>query len=90
MMANDLASMLSKSSNQTNNLSTITNMLKGVKNPTDMLMNMAKKNPQSNMILNSKKNGGNPKDMFYELAKQRGVNPEEIINIAKNISGNNS
>lgn len=89
-MANDLANMLSKSSQPTNNLSTITNMLKGVKNPTDMLMNMAKNNPQANMILNAMKNGGNPKDMFYELAKQRGINPEEIINIAKNISGNNS
>jgi hypothetical protein len=89
-MGNDLANMLSKSSQPTNNLSTITSMLKGVKNPTDMLMNMAKNNPQANMILNAMKSGGNPKDMFYELAKQRGVNPEEIINIAKNISGNNS
>lgn len=89
-MANDLANMLSKSSQPTNNLSTITNMLKGVKNPTDMLTNIAKNNPQANMLLTAMKNGGNPKDMFYALAKQKGIDPEEIINIAKNLSGNNS
>ena len=89
-MANDLANMLSKSSQPTNNLSTITNMLKGVKNPADMLTNIAKNNPQANMLLTAMKNGGNPKDMFYALAKQKGIDPEEIINIAKNLSGNNS
>lgn len=89
-MANDLANMLSKSSHPTNNLSTIKNMLKGVKNPTDVLSNIAKNNPQANMLLTAMKNGGNPKDMFYALAKQKGIDPEEIINIAKNISGNNS
>lgn len=89
-MGNELANMLSKSGQPMNSIGAITNMLKGVKNPTDMLMNMAKNNPQANMIINAMKNGGNPKDMFYELAKQKGVNPEEIINIAKNISGNNS
>lgn len=88
-MSNELANMLSKSS-KPNNINNMINMLKGVKNPTDMLMNMAKNNPQANMILNAMKNGGNPKDMFYELAKQKGIDPEEVLNIAKNISGNNS
>lgn len=29
--------------------------------------------------------GGNPQKAFYELAKQRGVDPQAVINMAKNL-----
>lgn len=29
--------------------------------------------------------GGDPQKAFYELAKQRGVNPQAVINMAKNL-----
>ena len=89
MMGNDLANMLSKNS-KPNNFSNMMSMLKGIKNPNEMLMNIAKTNPQANMLVNAMKNGGNPKDMFYELAKQKGINPDEVLSIAKSLSGNNS
>lgn len=88
-MGNDIVNLF-KNMNSGGGLSNIMNMIKGIKNPNEMLSNMAKSNPQVNMLLNTVKNGGNPKDMFYEIAKQKGVNPDEIIEMAKNLTGNNS
>ena len=88
-MGNDIVNLF-KNMNSGGGLSNVMNMIKGIKNPNEMLSNMAKSNPQVNMLLNTIKNGGNPKDMFYEIAKQKGVNPDEIIEMAKNLTGNNS
>lgn len=88
-MGNDIVNLF-KNMNSGGGLSNIMNMIKGIKNPNEMLSNMAKSNPQVNMLLNTVKNGGNPKDMFYEIAKQKGVNPDDIIEMAKNLTGNNS
>lgn len=88
-MGNDIVNLF-KNMNNGGGISNIMSMIKGIKNPNEMLLNMAKSNPQVNMLLNTMKNGGNPKDMFYEIAKQKGVNPDEIIEMAKNLTGNNS
>jgi len=88
-MGNDIVNLF-KNMNSGGGLSNVMNMIKGIKNPNEMLLNMAKTNPQVNMLLNMVKNGGNPKDMFYQIAKQKGVNPDEIIEMAKNLTGNNS
>lgn len=89
-MNNELANMLSKSSSPMNNISNVLSMIKGIKNPNEMLANIAKTNPQANMLLKTLKNGGDPKTMFYEMAKQKGVNADEILEMAKSLSGNNS
>lgn len=89
-MNNELANMLSKSSSQMNNISNVLSMIKGIKNPTEMLANIVKTNPQANMLLKTIKDGGDPKTMFYEMAKQKGVNADEILEMAKSLSGNNS
>lgn len=85
-MSNELAKMLSKSNASQSNLGNILSMIKGIKNPNEMIMNLAKNNPQANMLLNTLKNGGNPKEMFYEIAKQKGINADEILEIARNLS----
>ena len=89
-MNNELANMLSKSSSPMSNLSNVMAMIKGIKNPNEMLANIAKNNPQANMLLKTIKSGGNPKDMFYEMAKQKGVNADEILEMAKTLSGGNN
>ena len=58
----------------------IISMLKNSKNPQALLQTMAKQNPQVRQIMELvNQNGGNPKQAFYNLAKQRGVDPESIL-----------
>ena len=60
------------------------NMFKGASNPQQLLMNMAKTNPQMQNVMNLiQSSGKSPKDLFYQLAQQRGVNPDEILNMLK-------
>ena len=62
----------------------IFSMLNGSSNPYQLLMNMAAKNPMIKNIMDSAdKSGKSYQDMFYELAKQKGVDPNSIINQLK-------
>lgn len=46
-----------------------------------MLLLMAKKNPNIKPILQLvAQHNGDPKSAFYALAKEKGVNPDDIIN----------
>lgn len=50
-------------------------------NPNNMMMNLMQQNPQVREALNLvQQNGGNPKEVFYKLAKEKGVNPNSILN----------
>ena len=68
---------------QVNNLSQIKNMmnaLKTAKNPQAVLQLLALKNPQLKNVLDYiNQHGGDPEKAFYEMAKEKGVNPEEIL-----------
>lgn len=45
---------------------------------------MAQNNPNMKQAIDYiNSNGGNPKDAFYKLAKERGVDPESILNSLK-------
>lgn len=62
----------------------IFSMLNGSSNPYQLLINMAAKNPMIKNIMDSAdKSGKSYQDMFYELAKQRGIDPNSIINQLK-------
>lgn len=50
-------------------------------NPNNMMMSLMQQNPQVREALNLvQQNGGNPKEVFYKLAKEKGVNPNSILN----------
>lgn len=53
-------------------------------NPMQVFNQMAQNNPNMKPILNLINNGHNPQQIFYQLCKQRGINPDEFI---KNITG---
>lgn len=56
-------------------------MVQQSKNPNGMMMNLIKQNPQMREALELvQQNGGNPKEVFYKLAKQKGINPNSILN----------
>lgn len=60
------------------------NMLRGAGNPSMMLQQMMSQNPQMKQVMNYvNENGGNAKQAFYKLAEQKGVNPDEILNMLK-------
>lgn len=67
-----------------NPLAGVKNMISAVKasrNPQAMIQNMVQRNPQVQQLL--RQSGGDPKAAFYNLAQQKGVNPDEIINLLK-------
>jgi hypothetical protein len=57
------------------------NQLKMAQNPQMFLNQMFSNSPQLQMVLNLiKNNGGNPKQVFMNLASQAGIDPQTIIN----------
>lgn len=62
------------------NLKSMIGMLRGSQNPTQMLEGMAMANPQIQQAINyAKQNGGDARTAFYNLAAQKGVDPESIL-----------
>lgn len=48
------------------------------------LQNLMQSNPNMKKAIDYvNENGGNPKDAFYKLAKERGINPDQILNSLK-------
>jgi hypothetical protein len=58
------------------------NAVRNSRNPQMMLMQLAQSNPQMKQAIEYiGQNGGNAKEAFYALAKQKGVNPDTILNM---------
>ena len=55
------------------------NNLRSMQNPQQMLNQMAQNNPQIKSLLQY----NNPKDAFYGLAKEKGIDPDTILNMLK-------
>ena len=54
--------------------------IRNMKNPQAMLEQMMQSNPQIQQAMNYiNQNGGNAKDAFYALARQKGVDPESVL-----------
>ena len=59
-------------------------MVQTANNPMAMMQALADKNPQIKQTMNMiQQAGGNPRDAFYALAKEKGVNPDDILNALK-------
>lgn len=48
-------------------------------NPQTMVNKMLQNNPNLKPVMDMVKNGANPRDLFYNMAKQKGVDPESIL-----------
>jgi len=80
-MANSLFQQLNR---QSNPLVDIYKQLKMSNNPMQLLTNLCQSNPQINSMLTAlNQSGKSPKDLFYEMAKQQNVDPNEILNMLK-------
>lgn len=72
---------------QNSNLQQLQNLMalsKGM-NPNTLMQMLMNNNPQVNGIMNivNTKYGGDPKAAFYDLAKQKGVDPNQIIGMLR-------
>lgn len=68
-----------------NNLAPLKNMmsmLQAAQNPQAALNMLAEKNPQISEVMRLVQ-GRNPQEVFYEMCKQRGINPDDILNQLK-------
>lgn len=62
------------------NIKQAMNLFRGAQNPQQILANFAQNNPQMRNVLNLVQNSNmTPKDLFYKMAQEKGVNPEEIL-----------
>ena len=53
-------------------------------NPQAAIQQLMQNNPAMKQAIDYvNANGGNPKDAFYKLAKEQGVNPDDILNSLK-------
>lgn len=65
-----------------NQLKQTYNMLKNSNNPMQLIQNIAKQNPRMQQIMNMvNMSGRSPKELFYQMAQQRGVDPNQILNM---------
>ena len=55
-------------------------MVKASKNPQAMLQQLSQSDPRMQEVMKViQQNGGNAKAVFYSLAKQKGVDPNDIL-----------
>ena len=75
-----------QSANQ-NTAAPLSDMMKtfqSMKDPMAWLQMMCASNPRLQPLAQClKESGGDPKAAFYKMAEQQGVNPDDIINTAK-------
>ena len=73
-------SQLSRNNNSNGGLQQIINMVSHSNNPMQLMQTMAQSNPQLQSILNLiQTSQKSPKDLFFEMAQQRGVDPQQIL-----------
>lgn len=66
------------------NVQQMANMMKAMKNPQAMLSQMSQSNPQVKQLMTMLQNSGkSPKELFYQVAQEQGVDPNEILNMLK-------
>lgn len=74
-------------SSQPNNLDQIKQMMNYIRfsqNPRMALESMIQSNPQIQNVMNLvRQNGGDPKTAFYNLAKEKGIDPNEILKMLR-------
>lgn len=70
--------------NNLNQIKQMMNMVRSAGNPMAMLQNMAQTNPQLKQVMDVvNTSGGDPKAAFYKIAKEKGVNPEQVLSMLR-------
>ena len=58
----------------------VVDLIKASPNPSDMITNLVKTNPQVKQTMDIvNQYNGDPKKAFFEIARQRGIDPQSIL-----------
>lgn len=75
---------LLQSSPAMTNIKNMVSMIRGAQNPQAMLNQMMTNNPNAKQVMDLiNQAGGDPRKAFYQLAEQKEVNPDDIMNMLK-------
>ena len=75
---------LAKNNPMVQNVRQMIGMINGAQNPQYILNNLMMNNPQMKQVMDIiSQAGGDPQKAFYTLAEQKGVDPQEILNMLK-------
>ena len=82
---NSLYQQLNPQQNNLNsNFKNFINIFKKSSNPQQLINGLMKNNPQMQNIYSQLQNSNkNPKQLFYELANQKGIDPNSILQLLK-------
>lgn len=79
-----LQALKSQPNNNLSQIKSMLNMVRSVGNPQAMLQSIMQNNPQMQEIMGLvNQYGGDPKTAFYKLAQEKGVDPQQILNMLK-------
>ena len=85
-MDNPILSLLGRTNPVMGMLSQMIGMVKAAKDPSTAINQMAMNNPQMQQVMQYiNQNGGDPRQAFYNLAQQKGVDPNYILNQLQNL-----
>ena len=60
------------------------NMVNGAQNPQAMMNQLFTNNPQFKQVMDLvQSSGGDPQKAFYALAEQKGINPQDVLDMLK-------
>ena len=66
------------------NVQQMANMMKSMRNPQAMLNQLSQNNPQVKQLMTMiQSSGKSPKDLFYQVAQEKGVDPEEVLRMIR-------
>lgn len=75
---------LAKSSPMMGKIKQMMTMVSGAQDPNGMIRQLMANNPQMKQVTDLIQSaGGDPRRAFYELAQQKGVDPQEILDMMK-------
>ena len=69
--------------NRIGQMKSIYQAFKNAKNPMALFQEMAMRNPQLQPVMNMLRQGMNPNQIFNQVCQQKGINPQDLINMFK-------
>ena len=70
--------------NNNNNIKQLIGLFKNSNNPQQLFFHLMQNNPRIKNIYSMLQNSNkSPKELFYSLAQQKGINPEDVLQMLK-------
>lgn len=79
-----LQALKSQPNNNLSQIKSMLNMVRSAGNPQAMFQSMIQNNPQMRQVMDLiNQSGGDPKAAFYKLAQEKGIDPQQILDMLK-------